>query len=60
MSLAGLIRQHWAALRALLVLTTVVGIGYPILIWMVAQVPGLRERPMAPSSSSTKDLWPPV
>ena len=44
MSLAGLIRQHWAALRALLVLTTVVGIGYPILIWMVAQVPGLREK----------------
>lgn len=43
MSLSGLIRQHWAALRALLVLTAVVGIGYPLLIWAVAQLLGLRH-----------------
>jgi K+-transporting ATPase ATPase C chain len=35
------IRQHWAALRALLVLTVILGIGYPLFIWLVAQIPGL-------------------
>jgi K+-transporting ATPase ATPase C chain len=38
-----LIRQHWAALRALLVLTVVLGLAYPGLIWLVAQLPGLRD-----------------
>ena len=44
MNLSTLIRQHWAALRALLVLTVVVGIGYPLLIWLVAQIPGLKDK----------------
>ena len=44
MTLSTLIRQHWAALRALLVLTVVVDIGYPLLIWLVAQIPGLKDK----------------
>ena len=36
------VRQHWAALRALLVLTVITGIAYPLFIWLVAQVPGLQ------------------
>jgi K+-transporting ATPase ATPase C chain len=43
MKLSNLARQHWAALRALLVLTVIVGIAYPVFIWLVAQVPGLRD-----------------
>ncbi len=43
MKFANLVRQHWAALRALLVLTVIVGIGYPLFIWLVAQLPGLRD-----------------
>ncbi|WKG02306.1 potassium-transporting ATPase subunit C [Mycolicibacterium sp. HK-90] len=42
MNIANLIRQHAAALRALLVLTVILGIGYPVFIWLVAQIPGLR------------------
>ncbi|OBJ34347.1 MULTISPECIES: potassium-transporting ATPase subunit C [Mycolicibacter] len=41
---AGLIRGHWAALRALLVFTVVLGVGYPVLVWLVAQIPGLHGR----------------
>ena len=37
-------RQHWAALRALLVLTVITGFGYPLVVWGVAQVPGLHEK----------------
>jgi potassium-transporting ATPase KdpC subunit len=36
------IRQHLAALRALLVLTVILGIIYPVGIWVVALVPGLH------------------
>jgi potassium-transporting ATPase KdpC subunit len=43
MKLSNLIRQHWAALRALLVLTVITGIAYPLLIWAIAQIPGLRD-----------------
>jgi K+-transporting ATPase ATPase C chain len=43
MSLTNLVRQHWAALRALLVLTVILGIAYPVVIWLVAQIPGLRD-----------------
>src|SRR6476620_4041872 len=43
MKFSSLLRQHWAALRALLVLTVIVGIAYPIFIWLVAQIPGLRD-----------------
>lgn len=44
MRFAGVIRSHWAALRALLVFTVVLGIGYPLLVWLVAQIPGLHAR----------------
>lgn len=43
MNLSNAIRQHWAALRALLVLTVIVGIGYPLFIWLVAHIPGLSD-----------------
>jgi K+-transporting ATPase c subunit len=39
-----LVRQHWAALRSLLVLTMLLGFGYPLLIWLVAQAPGLHAK----------------
>ncbi len=42
MNFSNLVRQHWAALRALLVLTAIVGLAYPVLIWLIAQIPGLR------------------
>jgi K+-transporting ATPase ATPase C chain len=44
MKFSSIIRQHWAALRALLVLTVIVGIGYPLLIWLIAQIPGLKDK----------------
>jgi K+-transporting ATPase ATPase C chain len=44
MSFTTLVRQHTAALRALLVLTVILGIGYPVLIWLVAQLPGLQDK----------------
>ncbi len=43
MKFSSLVRTHWAALRALLVLTAIVGIAYPLFIWLVAQLPGLRD-----------------
>jgi potassium-transporting ATPase KdpC subunit len=43
MKLSNLIRQHWAALRALLVLTVITGIAYPLLVWAIAQAPGLHD-----------------
>ncbi len=43
MNISSLLRQHWAALRLLLVLTVIVGIAYPVFIWLVAQIPGLRD-----------------
>ncbi|MGO4446543.1 potassium-transporting ATPase subunit C [Mycobacterium sp. 2YAF39] len=44
MKLSSLVRQHWAALRALLVLTVILGIAYPVFIWLVAQIPGLSGK----------------
>lgn len=44
MNFSNLIRRHWAALRALLVLTVIVGGAYPLLVWAVAQTPGLKSR----------------
>ncbi|MET0896652.1 MAG: potassium-transporting ATPase subunit C [Mycobacterium sp.] len=43
MKLSNTIRQHWAALRALLVLTVITGLVYPLLVWAVAQLPGLQH-----------------
>ncbi|WP_425004307.1 potassium-transporting ATPase subunit C [Mycolicibacterium sp. S3B2] len=41
---SSIVRQHWAALRALLVLTVVLGLAYPALVWLIAALPGLSER----------------
>jgi potassium-transporting ATPase KdpC subunit len=41
--LSNFVRQHWAAFRALLVVTVITGIAYPLFIWLVAQVPGLHD-----------------
>ncbi|MFC6887190.1 MULTISPECIES: potassium-transporting ATPase subunit C [Actinomadura] len=37
------IRQHLAAVRALLVLTAVLGVAYPLAVFAVAQLPGLKQ-----------------
>lgn len=52
-SVSTLIRQHWAALRALLLFTVLLGFGYPILVWAIAQLPGLSHR--ADGSIITRD-----
>jgi K+-transporting ATPase ATPase C chain len=44
MKFSSVLRQHWAALRALLLFTVILGIGYPLFIWLVAQVPGLNGK----------------
>ncbi|SPM35320.1 K+-transporting ATPase subunit C [Mycobacterium rhizamassiliense] len=44
MNFTNTLRQHWAALRALLVFTVILGFGYPLLIWLLAQLPGLHDR----------------
>ncbi|WP_433630778.1 potassium-transporting ATPase subunit C [Nocardia sp. CA-120079] len=38
------IRQHLAALRALLVLTAITGIVYPVAVFVVAQISGLHDK----------------
>jgi potassium-transporting ATPase KdpC subunit len=43
-SFIGAMRQHVAALRMLLVFTVLLGIGYPLFITLVAQIPGLSRR----------------
>lgn len=44
MTLGNSVRQHWAALRALLVFTVLLGVGYPLLVWLLAQLPGLHHK----------------
>lgn len=44
MKFGNIIRQHWAALRALLVFTVILGFGYPLLIWLVSLIPGLHDK----------------
>jgi len=44
MPLASILRTHWAALRTLAVLTVITGVVYPLLIWVIAQAPGLRDK----------------
>lgn len=39
-----LIRLHWAAIRALLVLTAITGVAYPLVVWAVALLPGLNSQ----------------
>jgi K+-transporting ATPase ATPase C chain len=43
-TLPGWLRQHLAAFRALLILTVVTGVVFPLAVWAVAQVPGLRDK----------------
>jgi K+-transporting ATPase ATPase C chain len=38
------IRRHLAAVRALLVLTVIAGVVYPLAVWAVAFIPGLHGR----------------
>src|SRR5690348_18480262 len=44
MKFSNFVRMHWAAFRALLVLTVVTGLAYPLFIWLVAQIPGLHDK----------------
>jgi K+-transporting ATPase ATPase C chain len=44
MRLPSWVDQHLAALRALLVMTVVVGLAYPFVVLAVAQIPGLKGR----------------
>lgn len=44
MRLPAWLGQHLAALRALLVLTALTGIVYPLAIFMIAQLPGLHHK----------------
>lgn len=44
MRFSGLLRQTWAGLRILLVLTVLTGIVYPLAVWGVSRVPGLHDR----------------
>jgi K+-transporting ATPase c subunit len=44
MKLTNFVRLHWAAFRALLVLTVITGLAYPLFIWLVAQIPGLHDK----------------
>ncbi|VEG57472.1 K+ transporting ATPase, KdpC subunit [Mycolicibacterium aurum] len=44
MNFSTIVRQHWAALRALLVFTVVLGLAYPLLVWLIAQAPFLSDK----------------
>ncbi|MDT2006924.1 potassium-transporting ATPase subunit C [Rhodococcus opacus] len=44
MRISSWIRQHLAALRALLVLTVITGLAYPLAVWVVALGPTLHEK----------------
>jgi K+-transporting ATPase ATPase C chain len=44
MNLSNIIRQHWAALRALLVLTVITGVVYPLAVWGISMLPGLHAK----------------
>jgi potassium-transporting ATPase KdpC subunit len=41
---SGLLRQTWAGVKILIVLTVVTGIVYPLAVWGVSRVPGLQSR----------------
>ncbi|ORW89908.1 K+-transporting ATPase subunit C [Mycobacterium sp. IEC1808] len=44
MKFSSFVRMHWAAFRALLVLTVITGLAYPAFVWLVAQLPGLHDK----------------
>jgi K+-transporting ATPase ATPase C chain len=41
---SGLLRQTWAGLKILIVLTVITGILYPASVWAVSRIPGLQSR----------------
>jgi potassium-transporting ATPase KdpC subunit len=41
---SGVLRQMWAGLRIMIVLTVITGIVYPLAVWTVSRVPGLQAR----------------
>lgn len=44
MFFSSFVRMHWAAFRALLLLTVITGLAYPLSIWLVVQLPGLHDK----------------
>lgn len=44
MKFSSFLRVHWAAVRALLVLTVITGLIYPLFVWLLAQIPGLHDK----------------
>jgi K+-transporting ATPase ATPase C chain len=44
MKFSGLLRQTWAGLRIMIVLTVLLGIIYPLAVWGVSRVPGLQGK----------------
>ena len=44
MNIQNLLRQHLAAIRALLVLTVITGVAYPLVVWAIALLPGLHDK----------------
>jgi potassium-transporting ATPase KdpC subunit len=41
---SGLLRQTWAGLKVLIVLTVITGILYPLSVWVVSRIPGLEAK----------------
>lgn len=44
MNVTNLIRTHWAALRAVVVFTVLLGGIYPVAVWLIAMLPGLHDK----------------
>jgi K+-transporting ATPase ATPase C chain len=51
-----LVKQTWAGLRVLLVMTVLLGLLYPLAVWAVARIPGLESN--AEGSLVTQDGRP--
>lgn len=44
MKFSGLLRQTWAGLRVMIVLTILLGLIYPLAVWGVSRIPGLHAQ----------------
>jgi K+-transporting ATPase ATPase C chain len=44
MRTSGLLRQGWAALRVMIVLTVLLGLVYPLAVWGISRIPGLHNQ----------------
>ena len=44
MKISGLLRQTWAGLRIMIVLTVLLGLIYPLAVWGVSRLPGLQAK----------------